>query len=110
MTFPLSANYGWDDNDPHVHFRTAKQEHLDAEQMARFWNHLCVQAIPASNTPSLTLSGDTWTLKIPCTQGDNPGSDEDDPPDTDNDIILREVDVCVDGKIKKMKVMGSEPY
>jgi len=27
-----------------------------------------------------------------------------------NDIALREVDVCIDGQIKKMKIMGSLPY
>jgi len=101
MPFPFLGNYLWGTgrNAARTHFRTAAREHEDLSQIARILNNISVQLVSNPDDAGLERQGDNWTIKVP-----GEASDEDD------DIALREVDVCVNGQIKKMKIMGSLPY
>lgn len=101
MPFPLSANYKWGytKESRKQHFGTAPREHEDLETIARILNNLSVQIVADPDDAGLERNGDTWTIKVPG-----------EPSEPEDDIALREVDVCVDGQIKKMKIMGSVPY
>ena len=99
--FPYLGNYLWGIGKgiAQRHFSTAKREHEDLSSIARVLNNLSVQLVSNPDDAGLERRGDYWTLKVP--------GEASDPED---DIALREVDVCVDGQIKKMKIMGSLPY
>lgn len=105
MPFPMLAFYPWGD----LHYLYAPREHEDLETIARILNNLTIITVPGQNYAEIERTGDHWTIKIPGEPAASPTSDE----DADNDeasIQIREVDVCVDGQIKKMKVMGTAPY
>jgi hypothetical protein len=101
MAWPLSANYKWGytTESRKQHFQTAPREHEDLETIARILNNITIENDPETATPYIQRNGDNWVIMIP-------GETE----DPEDDIALREVDVCVDGQIKKMKIMGSVPY
>ena len=105
MPFPLAAFYPWGK----LHFQYAEREHADLETIARILNHIRVEVVPGQNFADIQRNGDYWVIRVPGQPTAEPTSSS----DTDNDeasIQIREVDVCVNGQLKKMKVMGSAPY
>lgn len=102
MAFPFLANYLWGEgkNRAAIHSRTAKREHEDLSEALAVLNNLSTETVSKTADIGIERNGSNWKIKIY-------GPDA---ADEDQDIALREVDVCVDGQIKKMKIMGSLPY
>jgi hypothetical protein len=108
MPFPFLGNYLWGEGKgiAQRHFRTAKREHEDLSEIARILNNISVEIVSDIKACGIDKNGDNWKIKVYA-----PGADmEDELEDVESDISLREVDVCVNGQIKKMKILGSLPY
>ncbi len=107
MPFPFLGNYLWGSGKgiAQRHFQTAEREHQDLSEMARILNNISVEIVSDAKNCGIEKNGDYWKIKIYA-----PSIDMEDELEDKNDIALREVDVCIDGQIKKMKIMGSLPY